>query len=195
MVDSCAATVITRPMAPLANDRAPYPLVCATFNGTMSFLPVDWISSDVLHLTTDASSFAFGAVFGTEWLQGSFPASWSASHISVKELLPILLAVRCWGSLFVNQRILFLSDNTAVVEVINKQTAKDNSLMDLVRQLVVPCMSHNICFRAKHMPGKTNVVADHISRLQDDKARLVQPTLARDKVSLRIRWLPWGKHP
>ena len=29
MVDSCAATVITRPMAPLANDRAPYPLVCA----------------------------------------------------------------------------------------------------------------------------------------------------------------------
>ena len=29
MVDSCAATVITRPMALLANDRAPYPLVCA----------------------------------------------------------------------------------------------------------------------------------------------------------------------
>ena len=69
----------------------------ATFNGTMSFLPVDWISSDVLHLTTDASSIAFGAVFGNEWLQGSFPESWSASHISVKELLPILLAVRCSG--------------------------------------------------------------------------------------------------
>ena len=167
----------------------------ATFNGTMSFLPVNWISSDVLHLTTDASSFAFGAVFGNEWLQGSFPASWSASHISVKELLPILLAVRCWGSLFANQRILFLSDNTAVVEVINKQTAKDNSLMDLVRQLVVLCMSHNVCFHAKHIPGKTNVVADDISRLQDDKARLVQPTLALDKVSLRIHWLPWGKHP
>ena len=67
--------------------------------------------------------------------------------------------------------------------------------MDLVRQLVALCMSHNVCFRAKHTPGKTNVVADHISRLQIDKARLVQPTLARDKVSLRIHWLPWGKHP
>ena len=100
----------------------------ATFNGTMSSLLVDRISSDVLHLTTDASSFAFGAVFGNEWLQGSFPERWSASHISVKELLPIILAVRCWGSLFANQRILFLSDNTAVVEVINKPTNKQQKV-------------------------------------------------------------------
>ena len=42
---------------------------------------------------------------------------------------------------------------------------------------MVLCMSHNICFRAKHIPGKTNVVADYISRLQEDKAKLVQPTL------------------
>ena len=35
MVDSCAATVIARPMAPLANDRAPYPLVCAGLKNTL----------------------------------------------------------------------------------------------------------------------------------------------------------------
>ena len=38
-------------------------------------------------------------------------------------------------------------------------------------------------------------VADHISWLQDDKARLVQPTLAQDKVSRCIHWLRCGKHP
>ena len=64
-----------------------------TFNGTMSFLPVVWTSSDVIHLTTDDSGFAFGAVFLNEWLQGSVPVNWSAVHISVKELLSIILAV------------------------------------------------------------------------------------------------------
>ena len=145
-------------------------------NGTMSFLPVVWTSSDVLHLTTDASGFAFGAVFGNEWLQGSFPVNWSAVHNSVKELLPIILVVHCWGSTFTNRRILFLSDNSAVVDVINQQTARDVSLMDLIRELVVVCMSRNICFRAKYIPGKTNVVPDHISRLQEGRARVVQPT-------------------
>ena len=57
------------------------------WNGPMSFLPVVWTSSDVLHLTTDASGFAFDAVFGNEWLQVSFPVNWSAVHISVKEPL------------------------------------------------------------------------------------------------------------
>ena len=81
-----------------------------------------------------------------------------------------------------------------MVGVINKQTARDDSLMDLIRELVVLCMSHNICFRAKYIPGKTNVVADHISRLQEVRTRVVQPTLAPDKVPLRTHWLPWGKH-
>ena len=59
----------------------------------MSFLPVVWISSDVLHLKTYDSGFAFGAVFGNECLQGSFPVNWSAVNVSVKELFPIILAV------------------------------------------------------------------------------------------------------
>ena len=103
-----------------------------TFNGTMSFLPVDWTSSDVLHLTTNASGFAFGAVFGSEWLQGCFPTHWLAVHISSKELLQIVLAVNCWGSIFTNRRRC------------DKQTAKYVSLMELIRERVVLCMSHNI---------------------------------------------------
>ena len=66
-------------------------------------------------------------------------------------------------------------------------------LMELIRERVVLCMSHNICFRAKHIPGKTNMVADYISLLQEDKAKVVQPTLIPDKVPLPIHWLPWGK--
>ena len=120
-----------------------------TFNGTMSFLPVDWTSSDVLHLTTDASGFAFDAVFGNEWLQGCFSKNWLAVHISIKDVLPIVLAVRCWGSIFANRRVLFFSDNAAVGDVINKQTAKDVSFMELIRELVVLCMSNTNLLSSK----------------------------------------------
>ena len=146
------------------------------FNGVV-FLATNWTSSDVLSLTTDASGFAFGAVMGDSWFQGHFPPFWDSKHISLKECLPIVLAVRRWGPVLTNQRVLFLSDNTAVVAVINRQTARDPQLMCLVRQLVVACVCYNICFRAKHIPGKINVVADFISRLQVESARLVQPCL------------------
>ena len=64
-----------------------------------------------------------------------------------------------------------------MVDVINKQTTQYVSLMELIGELVVQCMSHNIYFRAKHIPSKTNVIADYISRLQEDKAKVMQPTL------------------
>lgn len=162
-----------------------------TFNGTLSFLPNRWTSSDVLQLTTDASGFAYGAVVGDQWLQGQFPPSWGSMHIAVKELLPILLAVRSWGPKWANQRVMFLSDNTAVVEVINRQTAKDTQLMCLLRKLIVACLSYNICFRAKHIPGKINVVADLISRLQVERARSVQPSLHNHPKLVPTHWLPW----
>ena len=86
--------------------------------------------------TTDASGFAYGAVVGVSWLQGQFPSSLDSKQISIKELPPIVLAVRRWAPVWTNQRVLFLSDNTAVVAVINRQTAKD-PLMSLLRQLIV----------------------------------------------------------
>ena len=59
-----------------------------------------------------------------------------------------------------------------MVDVINKQTTQYISLMELIGELVVQCMSHNIYFRAKHIPSKTNVIADYISRLQEDIAAI-----------------------
>ena len=75
------------------------------FNSTLSFLPVDWTSSDVLNLFSDASGFAFSAVFRDAWLQGMFPDTQQDEHISVKELLPIVQAVRVWLKSSTNIRL------------------------------------------------------------------------------------------
>ena len=98
-------------------------------------------------------------------------------------------------AVWTNKRVLFLSDNTAVVAVINRQTAKDPQFMSLLRQLIVACLSYNICFRDKHIPGKTNVVADLISRLQIARARTIQPSLDNQPTPVPIHWLPWHTTP
>ena len=78
----------------------------------------------------------------------------------------IVLAVRQWGPVLANQRVLFLSDNAAMVAVINRQTTRDPQVMCLVRQLVVACLSFNICFRAKHYlsvsPNTIIIVVQHL---------------------------------
>lgn len=82
------------------------------------------------------------------------------------EFYPIILYIAIWGKLLVNHSILFFTDNEALGAVINKQTYKDTRVMQMVRFMVLQCLKHNIVFRAKHIPGKSNVLADSLSRLQ-----------------------------
>ena len=74
-----------------------------------------------------------------------------------------------WAARLKNKRVLFYSDNESVVHVINKQTSKHKGLLALVRQLVLVCLSQNIYFRARHVPGRHNVLADSLSRLQVER--------------------------
>jgi len=104
-------------------------------------------------------------------------------QIAIKELFPIVLALEVWGNHLKNEKIMFYSDNMAVVEVINK-TCKDKTLMRLVRRLVVAALTYNIVFRAKHIKGKTNVIADHLSRSQFQKACALAPWLAPQRTAI-----------
>jgi len=155
------------------------------FNGKSVFLGDTWISSDFLKLFTDAAGSAgFAAVFGSWWLAESWPENLIAHQIAVKELFPIVLAIEIWGKHMQNSKILFLSDNMAVVDIINKQSCKDKTLMKLVRRLVLASLHFNIIFRAKHIPGKSNIIADLLSRLQFQKAHTTAPWLAASKTTI-----------
>lgn len=137
------------------------------FNGRSFFLSVDWANSHHLKLYTDASdTIGFGAVFGGHWCYGEWPASWRHRNIAFLEFYPIVLSLHLWGHTIKNQRVLFFTDNEALVHVINKQTCRDKDLMFFVRKLVLVCLNYNICFKAKHVPGLQNKLADSLSRLQ-----------------------------
>ena len=72
-------------------------------------------------------------------------------------------------TLFRDRCITFFTDNEALVHVINKSTCTDTSLMIFLRtcKLVLVCLKHNILFKAKHISGFKNTLADALSRLQD----------------------------
>ena len=71
--------------------------------------------------------------------------------------------------------ILFLTDNEALVYVINKQYCKNKRLMFFVRKLVLICLQNNILFKAKHVQGVHNTLADSLSRLQVETFKRLAP--------------------
>ena len=137
------------------------------FNGKAMFQDRAWIPADTLHLFTDsAQSHGYGAVFQNHWFWGEWPSVWTGFDITLLELYPIVAAVHVWGQNLANKRIVFHTDNQALTFIINKLTSKDNRIMILVRHLALHCLKHNIWFRAEHIPGVTNVLADHLSRFK-----------------------------
>ena len=132
-----------------------------------SFFEERWANSQQFNLFTDAAGgIGCGAIFGTEYCHGLWPDEWRYRNIAILEFYPIVLSVCLWGHKMANHSVLFFTDNEALVYVINKQSCKDKILMQFVRKLVLGCLQHNILFKAKHIPGTYNRLADLLSRFQ-----------------------------
>lgn len=148
----------------------------AGFNGRAFFLDSLWVTSTSLELFTDAAgSKGYGAVFGRKWFNGSWPESWRSLNITFLEFFPIVIALHIWGSSMANKFVCFVTDNSALAEVINRQTSKHKLIMLLVRDLVLISLKHNILFRARHIAGVNNSCADLLSRLQVKQFKQIFP--------------------
>lgn len=146
------------------------------FNGISFFFSDNWETSQTLQLYTDAAgSIGFGAIFDCHWLYGLWPENWKSYNIALLELFPIVLGIHIWGSLMADKRVIFFSDNIAVVDSGNNQTSKHQGIMVLFRDLVLSCLRHNILFQARHIPGLLNFRADYISRSQVTKFKELSP--------------------
>ena len=116
-------------------------------------LPVDH------HLTTDASgSWGCGAFCGSKW----FNLSWkscpaiSDAHISVKELLPIIISCAIWAESMQHKHIRCHCDNAAAVAMINRRSSSHPLAMHLLRCLFFICAKHSITLSAVHLAdGRT----------------------------------------
>lgn len=132
------------------------------WNGVSLFPP----GPPSVHLFSDASgSYGCGAVdpnrayFNLQW-----PQQWSTVDISVKELLPLVLAAVMWGPTWKGRHVLFHVDNMAVVSVVQNLNARDPLLCHFLRCLYLYAAFFQFTFSATHIPGTNNTAADALSR-------------------------------
>ena len=134
----------------------------ATWNGVSMIRPP---SQQGICLTSDASGkWGCGAFCEKSWFQLQWPESIRQAHISVKELVPIVLAAAVWGSRWIGRAVLVRCDNSAVVDTLNKGSCRDPELMHLVRCLAFLKAKFQFSLMASHIAGSRNVLADALSR-------------------------------
>ena len=142
----------------------------SSFNGKSLFLDDHWRNNQKFNLYMDTSgAIAFGALLVQEWCYGKWPENWLKYNIVVLEFYPIVPSLRLWGHRMCNQLVLFFTNNQSLVSVIDKQTSKDAELMSFICTMVLVCLQNNILFKAKHLAGRRNVLADRLSRFQVDQ--------------------------
>ena len=161
------------------------------FNGKSFFHTSAILSSCKLKLATDASgAIGYGAVFGNSWFSGKWPVHWRGFNIAVLEFYPILAAIKVWGDALTNRNLVFITDNAALVSIINTQTTKHKQLLYLLRMLVLECLRMNICFSAVHVSSKQNLECDLLSRDQIDRFFQVHPGACRSPAVVPKSFLP-----
>jgi len=117
-----------------------------------------------LRVYTDASTQGWGAhVEGVE-LQGLWSAQERLLHINVLEMRAIRLAL-CRLPLSAEHSVLVATDNSSVVAYINKEGGTRSRSLWMESQLLFQLVFQLGCrIRARHIPGRLNVIADQLSR-------------------------------
>lgn len=143
------------------------------FNGSHYFPERLWVSNSSIQLFTDAAGNAdlgCAAYFHPLWIFYPWPQNWNGHSIlretTLLELIPIVLAFQTWGPLLRGKKLVLHVDNLALVAILNKNSSKSSHVMQCLRPLVLQGMLMNIQFKAIHVPGKNNEVADALSRKQ-----------------------------
>lgn len=152
----------------------------ADFNGSSCF-PEPVVGNKDLQLFTDAAgAYGYGAVFGSAWSVAPWPEHWHSlgfiKNLTLLELFPIVVALELWAPCMKDRRICFWSDNESVVMAVNRLSSSSLLVLALLRRLVLLYLKFNIFFRARHIPGVDNIIADALSRLQWQVFRNLHPT-------------------
>ena len=120
----------------------------------------------VATLTSDASGTWDCGAFNSEgeWFQLEWPEEWRDIDITIKELLPIVVALALWGEVWTGRAVKCRCDNAAVVAIVNSGTSRCERAMHLLRSAFFFQAKYDIIAWAEHIPGVENQSADALSR-------------------------------
>ena len=107
-----------------------------------------------------------GAHLNEHTARGTWSLPENKLHINYLELKAVFLALKEFQSLCADKIVLVATDNTTVVSYINKEGGmRSGTLCALLWRILTWCTRNQVTFKARHIPGRLNVVADKLSRL------------------------------
>ena len=154
------------------------------FKGRSVFMWTEPIFSTDIQLFTDApAATGYGTVFRGKWFYGR----WKKANITFLELYSIVVAaLEAWK----NHRMVFNTDNQALVAILNKKTSNVKSIMHLVRILVLHCLCYNIEFKSNPIAGQFSCQTDALSRLQIARFKEFAPNSDKVQTQTSLHLLP-----
>ena len=107
-----------------------------------------------LHFSSDAAgSWGCGASWNLHWFQVQWDAQSLPLSITIKEMLPVILAAAIWGEQWHGKQAICYCDNQAVVAVLSSRTSREANLMHMLRCLFYIEAFHDfslrLCARAR----------------------------------------------
>ena len=147
------------------------------FNGIEMLYPTDPLSlplNDLLDTCSlvncgDAQPNGGGAYFGNEYWSRSFP-EWLQDKtipIHIKEFFVVVASAWLWGDQWKGHLVYVFCDNTAVVEVLEKERPKDPKMLKLLQEYLYIVCTRGFTPVFRTVGTKENEVADYISRNHD----------------------------
>ena len=140
----------------------------ATHNGISYYNP-SFTGDDVMHVYSDASNTAFGAVCGNEWFQMAYVgtlAPFLEKSINWREFHAALAALATWATSLRGKAVVFHIDNQVVCHILNKLYSPVKELMYFTRQWCLLIEKFNISPAVVYIDTAANIDADDLSRLK-----------------------------
>ena len=147
------------------------------YNG-VSVIPTNVTVSNPDLFACDACLGACGVVCFGEFFHAPFPPFITSQNLNINqlELLTILVSLKLWQDRLRGCTIEILTDNQVSVYALNHQRSSDHFMQCCLREIWLLLALNNIHLFACHICGKTNVLADSLSRyhLADTYAAYVE---------------------
>lgn len=121
----------------------------------------------VLTIQTDASLTAWGACLGNQIVQGQWSPEQKKMHINSLEMEAVFNTLVHFLTQLRNQSILVRSDNTTVVQYLNKQGGTHSPFLCMQTWKIWKfAIVNNMFLKAAHIAGKLNILPDQLSRVK-----------------------------
>ena len=114
-----------------------------------------------VQIFTDTSKEGWGAHLNKHTARGNWSLPETKLHIKYLELKTVFLALKRFQAFCSDKIILVATDNTTVVSFINKEGGmRSGPLCVLLWRSLTWCTRNQVTLKARHIPGRLNVVAD-----------------------------------